>query len=166
MNKKDERFLKAIEVILKNEGGYVNDPNDLGGETNFGISKRSYPNVDIKNLTREQAMEIYYRDWWAKYKYGEIEDLEVAIKVFDLSVNMGPGIAHKLLQRAVNWVSGSGLIEDGVLGPLTIGATNQTNPQKLVQELRFVAALRYYELAKARPANRGFLLGWLNRAYS
>lgn len=161
----DDRFLKAVTVVLAHEGGYVNDPNDLGGETNFGISKRSYPNIDIKNLTREQAMKIYHRDWWAKHKYGEIENLDVATKVFDLSVNMGPGTAHRLLQRAVNWVSGSGLVEDGVLGPLTMRATNQTDPQKIVETLRFMAAKRYYELAKARPANRGFLLGWLNRAY-
>ena len=137
----------------------------MGGETNFGISKRSYPNVDIKNLTREQAIEIYCRDWWDRYGYGEIEDLNVATKIFDLSVNMGPSPAHKLLQRAVNWVSEANLVEDGVLGSLTLKATNQADPQKVVEALRFMAARRYYELAKARPANRGFLLGWLNRAY-
>ena len=69
----DERFRKAIEVILKYEGGYVNDPNDLGSETNFGISKRSYPNVDIKNLTKEQAIEIYHRDWWVRYEYDKMK---------------------------------------------------------------------------------------------
>ncbi len=161
----NEKFARAIKVILAHEGGYVNDPNDLGGETNFGISKRSYPNVDIKNLTREQAIEIYCRDWWDRYGYGEIEDLNVATKIFDLSVNMGPSPAHKLLQRAVNWVSEANLVEDGVLGSLTLKATNQADPQKVVEALRFMAARRYYELAKARPANRGFLLGWLNRAY-
>lgn len=86
----DTKFDKAIKVVLAHEGGYVNDPNDLGGETNFGISKRSYPTVDIKNLTREQAVEIYRGDWWERYRYGDIEDLDVATKVFDLAVNMGP----------------------------------------------------------------------------
>ncbi len=161
----DAKFAKAIKVILAHEGGYVNDPNDLGGETNFGISKRSYPNVDIKNLTREQAVEIYHRDWWDRYKYGRIEDLDVATKVFDLSVNMGPVPAHKLLQEAVNFTETESLAVDGIIGPMTLSAVNQADPRQLVQALRFLAAKRYYELARARPANRGFLLGWLNRAY-
>ena len=54
-------WLIIIEKVLKHEGGYVNDPTDLGGETNFGITKRFYPDVDIKNLTKEQAVEIYKR---------------------------------------------------------------------------------------------------------
>lgn len=164
MNKK---FTKAIEVILKHEGGYVNDPNDLGGETNFGISKRSYPNLDIKNLTRDQAIEIYRRDWWDRYRYGEIEDLDVATKVFDLSVNMGPLPAHKLLQEAINFTKAGRIAVDGIIGPMTLSVLNyQGEPERVVEALRFLAAKRYYELAKARPANRGFLFGWLNRAYS
>lgn len=161
----DVKFNEAIKVVLAHEGGYVNDPNDLGGETNFGISKRSYPNVDIKNLTRERAMEIYRRDWWDRYKYAQIGALDVATKVFDLSVNMGPVPAHKLLQEAVNFTEAKSLVVDGIVGPMTLSAVNQADSRQLVQALRFMAARRYYELAKARPANRGFLLGWLNRAY-
>ncbi|MBI5843910.1 MAG: hypothetical protein HZB23_04475 [Deltaproteobacteria bacterium] len=48
---------------MAHEGGYVNDPADPGGETRFGISRRAYPNEDIKALTRERAAEIYYRDY-------------------------------------------------------------------------------------------------------
>ena len=162
----DERFLRAVEVVLGHEGGYVNDPRDLGGETKYGISKRSYPQEDIKNLTKERAMEIYYRDWWQRYTYGEIVDLAVATKVFDLSVNMGPSAAHKLLQKALNWLDGAGLVVDGVLGPLTIKAANEADPARLIQALRYMAAERYFELVKARPENKAFLLGWLNRAYS
>ena len=50
-------FNNIIEVVLKHEGGYVNDPKDLGGETKYGITKRFYPDVDIKNLTKEKAKE-------------------------------------------------------------------------------------------------------------
>ena len=159
-------FEKAIPIILKHEGGYVDDPNDLGGETKYGISKRSYPHLDIKNLTREEAIEIYRRDWWDKYRYGDIKDQDVATKVFDLSVNMGPAQAHKLLQRAVNWVSDAGLVVDGILGPKTLLATNAAEPMKVLQALRFLAAEYYYSLAKARTESRTFLFGWLNRAYS
>ena len=57
-------FDLAIPIVLENEGGYVNDPADPGGETKYGISKRSYPALDIKNLTVEQATAIYLRDFW------------------------------------------------------------------------------------------------------
>ena len=162
----DDRFLRAVEVVLKHEGGYVNNPADPGGETKYGISKRSYPNLDIENLTREQAIEIYYRDWWQKYRYGEIEDLTVATKVFDLSVNMGPSTAHRLLQRAINFTGAGNVVVDGMIGPITLSVLNyEGNPEKIVQTLRFMAAEHYHELAKKRPASRGFLFGWLNRAY-
>ena len=58
-------FDEIIEVVLEHEGGYVNDPHDAGGETNFGIAKRWYPDVDIKNLTKEQAKKIYHQDYWS-----------------------------------------------------------------------------------------------------
>src|SRR5690606_26803467 len=86
----DERFRRAVEVVLAHEGSYVNDPADPGGETKFGISKRQYPDLDIASLTREQAVEIYRRDWWDKYGYGRLASPAIATKVFDLSVNVGP----------------------------------------------------------------------------
>ena len=161
----DDRFLRAVEVVLKHEGGYVNNPNDPGGETKYGISKRSYPHLDIKNLTRDQAIEIYHRDWWDKYRYGDIKDQDVATKVFDLSVNMGPSQAHRILQRAVNFVSNAGLKVDGILGPKTFAATNAANPAKVLQVIRYKAAEYYHSLARKRKESREFLLGWLNRAY-
>ena len=60
----NEGFDKAFEFTIGVEGGYVNDPSDPGGETKFGVSKKSYPNLDIKNLTITQAKEIYYKDYW------------------------------------------------------------------------------------------------------
>jgi lysozyme family protein len=160
-----DRFEQAVEVVLAHEGGYVNNPADPGGETKHGISKRSYPHLDIQALTKEQAKEIYYRDWWAKYRYREIRDLAVGTKVFDLSVNMGPVQAHRILQWAVNFVSDAGLTVDGILGPKTLAAVNSVDPAKLLQVLRYKAAEYYYSLAKARKDSRVFLFGWLNRAY-
>jgi len=58
-----ETFNEIIEVILEHEGGYVDDPHDRGGETKYGITKRFYPNVDIKNLRNEQAKIIYHQDY-------------------------------------------------------------------------------------------------------
>ena len=68
------RFDDIIKVVLKHEGWYVNDPVDPGGETNFGIAKRSHPDVDIKNLTEEGAKEIYYQDYWMKNRVPQLTD--------------------------------------------------------------------------------------------
>src|ERR1039458_5408099 len=78
-------FNLAISIVLTNEGGLVDDPNDPGGLTNYGISKASYPNLDIKNLTVAQATAIYLRDFWL---FGGIVNQAVATKLFDAYVNM------------------------------------------------------------------------------
>jgi lysozyme family protein len=155
----------AIEVVLRHEGGYVDDPDDHGGATNFGISQRQYPDLDIKKLTREDAIAIYRRDWWQAYGYGQIKDMMVATKVLDLSVNMGPGTAHRLTQRALRAV-GLMVSEDGVLGPVTLGALNQVMPSNLLSALRAEAAGYYRCLAVKQKSFEKFLTGWLNRAYA
>ena len=161
----DERFLRAVEVVLAHEGGYVNDPRDPGGETKWGISKRSYPSLDIANLTREDAIAIYYRDWWRRYEYDRLQDDAVATKVFDLAVNMGPATAHRLLQEALVFL-GYDIAVDGVIGPQTIGAANKAEPKRVLQVLRWLAAHQYYRIAAQRPQSRAFLIGWLKRAYN
>lgn len=153
-------FETAIETVLKHEGGYVNDPKDPGGETNYGISKRSYPDVDIANLTEDGASEIYRNDWWEKNEYWIIDDQAVATKVFDLSVNMGAHRAHKLLQQSLRSV-GHILKEDGILGPVSFAMINASDPVPLLAAYRSEAAGFYRMLNKPRFQN-----GWLNRAYS
>jgi lysozyme family protein len=91
-------FDRAVAFVIHEEGGYVNDPADPGGETKFGISKRAYPSIDIKNLTVEQAKTIYRRDYWNPLqldarKYGP------ALCLFDCAVNQGLGRARQLLAR-------------------------------------------------------------------
>src|SRR5690606_38914271 len=128
----EERFCRAVEMVLRHEGGYVYDPADPGGETKYGISKRSYPQLDIRNLIREQAIEIYRRDWWDRYGYDRIKSLDVATKVLDLAVNMGPAAAHRLLQEALVFL-GHQLAVDGILGPKTLAAVNAEAPPRLLQ---------------------------------
>lgn len=84
----DKEFEKAVKFVLKWEGGYCNDPNDPGGETKYGISKKSYPNEDIKNMTIERAKEIYYQNYWRKLKL-DLMDFPMNIIIFDTSVNLG-----------------------------------------------------------------------------
>lgn len=84
----NNNFEAAMKFIFKWEGGYVNDPDDPGGETKYGISKRAYPNVDIKNLTKDQAKEIYFRDYWLKAGLDKYPQ-DKAIVLMNVAVNMG-----------------------------------------------------------------------------
>ena len=151
-------FKEIIKKVLEHEGGYVNDPKDLGGETKYGITKRFYPDVDIKNLTIEQAVEIYKKDYWDKNKVESLPQNLWHI-YFDMCVNMGKRTAVKVLQRAaVN--KGRDIEVDGGLGPMTIGALKGV-------ELDRVRAFRvkyYVDLITARPEQEKFYLGWFRRA--
>lgn len=158
----DGRFAKAVSVVLRHEGGYVNDPADPGGETKYGISKRSYPDIDIKALAYADAIEIYYRDWWFKYGYGRIKDYDVALKVFDLSVNMGPRTAHKLLQQAITSSGGEALTIDGMIGPQTLAAVNSHPAPAFLLAAYKLNAIQYY-VNRQKPR---FLAGWIRRALS
>ena len=148
----------AIERTLAHEGGYVNDPADPGGETNFGISKRAYPELSIATLTRDQAISIYHRDYWTTPGISQIKNPTLAVKLFDLGVNMGTGRAVKLLQQAINRF-GSDLVADGILGPATAAAVNAfPYPQALLMALKIEAGNHYINIGKPR-----FLAGWLSR---
>ena len=152
------KFEDIIEITLHHEGGYVNDPDDLGGETNFGIAKRFYPDVDIKNLTKDEASDIYRRDYWDKYRCAELpEDLRHVY--FDMCVNMGAGRATKIMQETAN-AKGADLKVDGGMGPKTIGAMKNV-------ELKRVRAYRvkyYANLIVRKPDLEKFYFGWFNRS--
>ena len=142
------KFDEIIEGVLKHEGGYVNDPTDLGGETNFGITKRFYPDVDIKNLTKEGAKEIYKKDYWDRNK------------VDDMCVNQGRGTAVKVLQRAINGKGGK-ISVDGGFGPGTKGALAKYKPS--VERVRCYRLKHYYDLVNRKPEQERFLFGWYRR---
>lgn len=164
-----ESFARAVAQLLADEGGYSDNPADPGGATRYGISARSFPGVDLSRLTRNQAAALYYRDFWLRYRYGDLEQ-PVGEKVFNLAVNMGPYHAALCLQRALR-ACGRPVAEDGILGPVTMGAARAVgDPIALLTALRSEAAGYYRLLAALGPA-RGdpdavyFLSGWLNRAY-
>lgn len=105
----------AFDRLLGHEGGYVNDPKDPGGETKWGISKRSYPDLDIKNLSRDDAKAIYLRDFWNRVDADRLPD-GVAFQMFDFAVNSGIETAVRYLQRAL------GVADDGHWGPVSRAA--------------------------------------------
>ena len=150
-------FDKAIEITLKHEGGYVNDPSDNGGETNFGISSKSYPNIDIKNLTMDEAKYIYQRDYWNKLNADMIESQSVANVLFDTAVNMGVSTSAKLIQKILE------VKEDGAIGKITLKKLNEVDEKLLLSEFKIEKIKRYALLVKKRPTNKKFLLGWINR---
>lgn len=150
-------FEAAIPATLAWEGGLVDDPNDPGGVTNFGISKRSYPDLDIRALTREQACEIYRREFW---QYDGIESQAVASKLFDAGVNLGTHRAVLFMQALV------GVPADGRYGPLTEGGVNGSQEQILLPAYRARLADYYRALVQAHPQLQKFIRGWLRRAES
>ena len=164
------KFKDIINDVFEKEGGYVNDPKDPGGETKYGISKRSYPHINIKALTKKQAKEIYRTDWWEKYKYDKMATMvdgdysEIAIRVFILAVNIGPRNAHKCLQRAL-LACGDELDVDGIIGEHTKRLL-LSNGHKIIFPFRSEAAGFYRALVAGRPELKPFLKGWLDRAYS
>jgi lysozyme family protein len=122
-------FDRAFERVLMHEGGYVNHPEDPGGETKYGISKRSYPDVNIGGLSIEDAKRIYKRDFWDACRCDEMPGV-LAEAVFDSAVNSGKRAAALWLQKAL------GVEADGNIGPKTIAAANAAEPYK--------AAMKFY----------------------
>ena len=151
-------FDEIIEVVLHHEGGYVNDPSDPGGETNYGISKRAYPDVDIKNLTEDGAKDIYKRDYWDRYK---CEDLSEDLRhiYFDMCVNMGAGRATKIMQETAN-AKGADLKVDGFIGPKTISALKGVE----LERVRAYRVKYYANLVVRKPDLGKFYYGWFKRS--
>ena len=151
-------FDDIIKVVLHHEGGYVNDPQDPGGETNFGIAKRSHPDVDIKNLTEDGAKEIYKEHYWDRNK---VEDLPEDLRhiYFDMCVNQGRGRAVKIMQRAAN-AKGADLVVDGGMGPKTIAAMDGVE----LQRVRAYRVKYYADLVTRKPDLEKFYFGWFRRA--
>jgi lysozyme family protein len=154
-------FNAAIKIIFAHEGGYVNDPQDPGGETKYGISKRAHPTVDIKNLTPEIAASIYHQNYFEPLNLGLLVNDELALHLFDMAVNAGLRPAVRLLQQILV------LDPDGQLGPITAKAANQyPDPGKLVEHYKQARIDFYTARAKENPVLRKYLGGWINRVNS
>jgi len=152
-------FYQEITKVIGREGGYVNDPDDPGGETKYGISKKAYPKVDIKNLTMDDAVEIYKDDYWLPAKIERLPD-KLQGQYFDMVVNQGIAKSAKILQRACNGKNKSKIQVDGKVGPKTIKATAKLEPERL----RAYRLMEYARLALTRPELEKYYYGWVRRA--
>ncbi len=152
-------FQRIIQKVLKHEGGYVNDKDDLGGETNFGITKRWYPDIDIANLTEREAIDIYYKDYWLPSKAEKLPE-SLQYPYFDTVVNTGQRQAVRILQQACNDKNFFKIEEDGLIGAKTISASAK------LEEDRFISyrILFYSKVISDKPKQKKFWYGWFKRA--
>ena len=151
---KPDAFEDAFGFVTRDdiEGDYVNDPRDPGGETKHGISKRSYPKVDIAALTLKDAKAIYRRDFWDALNCEEMPR-SIAISVFDCGVNQGTKVAARLIQKAAR------VSADGIIGPITLAAIADADPVELVADFLSWRLRRYAGTANAHT----FMRGWSRR---
>jgi len=162
-------------ALLKHEGGFVNDPVDLGGATNKGITMktfqscaRQYLNIDptldkLKALTDAQAAKIYKPLYWDKVRGDEIALQELANIVFDFQVNSGANAA-RLLQKVLNEMGAAPpLTVDGSIGPGTMGTLTGMDQKAVYRRYKQGRIDHYQNLVAQRPEQGRFLKGWLNR---
>lgn len=151
-------FTPVFQFLLRYEGGYINNPHDIGGETKYGISQKSFPRLDIKHMTKEQAESIYRYHYWNKMSCDSLPQ-SLALTLFDFAVNSGVDRVVKEVQEALD------LTIDGVFGPKTLQAIQDLDEKGirvLTSRINDVRLQLYVRLA-SNPTQRIFLLGWLRR---
>jgi lysozyme family protein len=151
-------FKECLDLVLKSEGGWVNHPQDPGGETNLGVTKRvweeyvGHPVKTMKNLTKDDVAPLYEQKYWRPC-YCEVLPRGLDFVVFSMGVNAGPGRSVKLLQQSI------GCVPDGIIGPRTRELISSSNGTTLIA--KFSETRReYYRSLKLFPV---FGKGWLNR---
>lgn len=151
-------FYEALTFTLKNEGCYSGDPDDLGGETKWGISEKQYPHLDIENLTKTEVELIYLNDYWNPL-YAKLNK-KLGIRLFDLGVNIGVKRAVKIFQYTLNHYYKCNLTIDGMFGNQTLESC-KSHPETSVYSTLIFEASKYYESLNQSK----YFKGWLNRLY-
>ncbi len=175
----DPRIKAIIDGVIAKEGGYVNAPRDRGGETNWGITvavaRANGWTRPMRELPREKAFEIYYRQYVVRPGFDKLADLDpaVAAECIDTGVNMGPAWGGIFLQRSLNALNNQGQLYrdidvDGKVGPGTQGALaallkhrGAEGSRVLVRAMNCLQGERYIDLSEKRQANEAFAYGWL-----
>lgn len=178
------RVRQMAEEIVAREGGYVNDPDDPGGATKYGVTIHTMRRLgldldgdgkvdaeDVRRITREQAVTIFLTHYFLKPRIAELPE-PLHATVFDMYVNAG-GNAVKILQRLLNDM-GERVSVDGAIGPETIAATARAYakaPAHMVDAYGIARRNYYFRIADNRPASRKYARtraggkgGWIKRA--
>ena len=163
-----KRFNEIFNNLLEIEKKYSNHRYDYGGETMFGITKRVARNhgyyENMKNLSLETAKKIYFKTYWQQPGFDQIDSREVAEELFEQGVNMGPGVAVKNLQRALNLLLEQDIKVDGMIGPNTLEALHRCGyKEDLLRLLNGYQIKRYIEICEENPTQENFIRGWLKR---
>ena len=163
---------KLVPHILKWEGGYVNDPDDLGQATNKGVTIKTYtlyrwrkhqptPTIDdLKNITDEEFTAILKEMYWDACRADRIESQSVANAIVDWGWHSGTITAAKEVQKLL------GVKADGIIGNVTLGEINSRNPRELFDAIKIARIAYLNRICSSRPANTKFMRGWMNRVNS
>ncbi len=170
----DTAFDNSFKALMAIEGGYSNRANDLGGPTNMGITMatlaayrgRPVTELDVKELTADEAKKLYKANYWDNIQLGNIVPANVAHMIFDQGVNWGPYQAVKNVQQVLNKYFLKGLVEDGDMGPKTLEAINSTDTRKLIVYYVSDQQDKYVSIVKKNISQLENLAGWLNRTQS
>lgn len=169
-------FDPAFAKVIQNEGGYVNDPQDPGGETYKGVSRsnwnswRGWQSIDLnkarpdfpanleKDLDLQSAVKQFYNDmFWSKINGDALVSQAVANSIFDFAVNAGVKTSVVLAQMVV------GTTQDGVLGDESVKAINNFDPEQFLASFALAKIVRYINIVKNRPASQKYFYGWVRR---
>ena len=158
-----DRFTKAQQFVAKWEGDLSNDKYDAGGITKYGVCLRFLQEIQpdatadtVKNLTKEQASEIFKQNFWVKAKCEELLE-PIGFILYDTVVNTGIAQGVKFLQRAL------GIEADGKIGKNTIAKANDCNVKSVVESFLTQREEFYNKIVAKKPTQKCFLKGWLNR---
>ena len=154
-------FNDAIVKTLAREGGakFTDVASDKGGATKYGISQAAYPTLDIRNLTEQQARDIYKRDYWDVVCGDTIKSQLVAENIFDTAVNMGVRTASKLAQVCMDITPA-----DGIIGSKSVAVINAHDEHQFLAAYTLAKIARYAYICNKDNTQTKFLLGWINRA--
>jgi lysozyme family protein len=170
-------FTQAFQLMITHEGGYVNDPDDPGGETYKGVARKifskwsGWTTIDIlkqqsgfpANLDKsddlQSAVADFYRvNFWDKINGDQISNQDVANSIFDFGVNAGSSTSSSLAQMVV------GAKSDGVIGPSSLASINNFDPDHFLAAFTVAKIARYVNIVKKRPTSRKYFYGWVIRA--
>lgn len=151
-----------VDRVIAREGGakITNYSADPGGLTKYGISQRAHPDKDVRNLTYEQARDIYLDEYFHAPRLGNLTDGKLQELLFDYAVHSGPGTAVRTLQKLL------GVPQSGIVDDLTAQAANARQGDELRHRIIEQRILFLARQVVARPSKLIFLVGWLTRVLS